>query len=1554
MAGKKLSLNVALRLSKEQFQNGLKSAEAQIERFRRRVTTFTASMIGGGFALSGMVRGAISLARETNRAEVTLKNITKSQTDYVRSLALTRKLAKEYGQDLNDLTNTYAKMRAAGDKAGIAVGTQEKMYKSFIRTFSAFNMTRSESGLAMLALEQMLSKGKISAEELRRQLGEKVPIAMAAMANAAGVPISQLDTLLKQGKLLSSEIMPKFAEELEKMTPNVDTDNIETALRRLRNTFNELIGKLDIGNIFKKLVKGFDSFIKHATKSVSNFAAYMAAAIGMATAGKVRKHGENRVNETALVLTEKEQNEATANKAVEAAQKRYNREHGIIEEEEPKEESVYSVSKRTEKERTKAEREYEKNLSAYNAAKEKQLKADENYQKQLTEIEEKAQKDRERIAPSGQPSRAELKARKDHADRVRKIEEDALKKRKSISDHYKAIEKGEVTVLGNKEKEYARLSKERDQIDAEIAVRESERATYHKERDKAKRARQRLRTRKVVKLQAQSASTGIPSDDPDLLKYEATRKNSREIEANAQAKSSAVTKQIGELGNRRFAVSKEMQGIRESDFGVAKVEAERTARTQESEAQLQRDLANIEKEKQAGLAAVEAVTERRKSSAAEQHEKAIARTEELHEKAVASEQALNEASDAHDEAKRQAQAQSYEELKDAQEAQSKAHHEAEIARMKARRVQMQNSYKFAYKELRKEHGKFSAGVRAGLIRVRGMAINVVTRVASVAKAAVVRIGALLKSALSTMAFSAVLGALTWIVGKIVDSVKEAKKLKNVVADTKAEIEKAGNALDEESGRLMVIQSLLKDEKTTREEHNRLLNEANALLGTAIGNEETINSLISNRLELRRQDAMMAKAQELYNQGVETRDELYEKALKNKNVKAYAEKHGKEETLKILSQEKKIPYNTGNYGVHEYADKDREAAAVQEYALSAKNFLGTSRFYDFQAANQKVATAESQIQTAGKKSEDERQKIVVTYENEYKKEIANAKTPEEEKDIKKKYVGLYDRDKGYTSSTLFDQIKKELNLTNTVTTPTKKENPIEKAQNEYAERLTEIAKQKEAGLLTEQEAEEEQLRAQNRFVTAILNAVNSLDEAQGIGGFSEALKAVLEAKKETDEYTKQTAKYNEKLEELKRAKESGILTEEKYTEAVNEATRRYLESALVLADLTEEEKNALLARKQSNDDAIAKQSLKNAPKSEERDRTFDYKKTEAEQLGEELERLKNESSELDDYLKSADNGSDLFKAQRERAEALKKAIEDVDRAYKRVSVSEDVKDLHNEVTSLWKGALKGVADSVRDLTQGFKSMWDALEGDGTAIEKIMAIVNVLIRMAETVASLTERFRKLHETREIATKAENTLSTLPSGEATSQMGGSIIGGILGGAGAGAGEDLGEGAKKLNAIAKAQEAVNAAAAAEGVVIAATMPIKKLEDAQAAESTAVHLAAASAKVAEANALIPVVGAITAAAQIAMLIAAVSRAKNFAHGGLVDYGSTWGDTTHAFVNKGERILSKGNQDWIEGLARNARGTAATAGRVEVSGRFELENRKLVASINKENQRWTR
>ena len=61
-------------------------------------------------------------------------------------------------------------------------------------------MSADDSNGVMLALSQMMSKGKVSSEELRLQMGERLPVALQAMAKAAGVSISGLDKLMKEGK----------------------------------------------------------------------------------------------------------------------------------------------------------------------------------------------------------------------------------------------------------------------------------------------------------------------------------------------------------------------------------------------------------------------------------------------------------------------------------------------------------------------------------------------------------------------------------------------------------------------------------------------------------------------------------------------------------------------------------------------------------------------------------------------------------------------------------------------------------------------------------------------------------------------------------------------------------------------------------------------------------------------------------------------------------------------------------------------------------------------------------------------------------------------------------------------------------------------------------------------------------------------------------------------------------------------------------------------------------------------------------------------------------
>lgn len=116
----------------------------------------------------------------------------------------------------------------------------------------------------------MMSKGKVSSEELRLQMGERLPVALQAMAKAAGVSISGLDKLMKEGKLMSADVLPKFAEALNEMIPDIDTDNLETSVNRLKNTFTELVNSTGVQSSYKSLIDWFTGAISSAAENIEN------------------------------------------------------------------------------------------------------------------------------------------------------------------------------------------------------------------------------------------------------------------------------------------------------------------------------------------------------------------------------------------------------------------------------------------------------------------------------------------------------------------------------------------------------------------------------------------------------------------------------------------------------------------------------------------------------------------------------------------------------------------------------------------------------------------------------------------------------------------------------------------------------------------------------------------------------------------------------------------------------------------------------------------------------------------------------------------------------------------------------------------------------------------------------------------------------------------------------------------------------------------------------------------------------------------------------------
>lgn len=274
MAGR-LSFSIAINLLTENFKRGSNQVKAAFRSMQMQILTFAAALGAGGVGLSNLVSRFIDVARETNRVTTALKNVSGGMAQFAENQRFLLEMAKKYGLEINALTGNYAKFTAAASISGMSIMDQRKIFESVSRAVTAFGMSADDSNGVFLALSQMMSKGKISSEELRLQMGERLPVALQAMAKAAGTSVAGLDKLLKKGELMSADVLPKFADALNEMIPNIDTDNLETSVNRLKNTFTEFANSIDIQSKYKSLVDGLESVVRIIQSKISGLTAFV-------------------------------------------------------------------------------------------------------------------------------------------------------------------------------------------------------------------------------------------------------------------------------------------------------------------------------------------------------------------------------------------------------------------------------------------------------------------------------------------------------------------------------------------------------------------------------------------------------------------------------------------------------------------------------------------------------------------------------------------------------------------------------------------------------------------------------------------------------------------------------------------------------------------------------------------------------------------------------------------------------------------------------------------------------------------------------------------------------------------------------------------------------------------------------------------------------------------------------------------------------------------------------------------------------------------------------
>jgi len=201
-----------------------------------------------------------TVVSETNKAKIALAGVSNDQQDYTVALQAATEAGQKYLLPLSDSVRQFARLQASVRGAGFDTATTAKAFNGISSAIIATGGNTEDLNSALRATAQVFSKGKVSAEELRQQIGERLPGAFTIFAQSLGKTPQEVDKLLSEGKVGLQEFIT-FLEELNKRygtTADILAKAPENAGPRLQVALNALA--LSYGGFFQRTGAGFQAY----------------------------------------------------------------------------------------------------------------------------------------------------------------------------------------------------------------------------------------------------------------------------------------------------------------------------------------------------------------------------------------------------------------------------------------------------------------------------------------------------------------------------------------------------------------------------------------------------------------------------------------------------------------------------------------------------------------------------------------------------------------------------------------------------------------------------------------------------------------------------------------------------------------------------------------------------------------------------------------------------------------------------------------------------------------------------------------------------------------------------------------------------------------------------------------------------------------------------------------------------------------------------------------------------------------------------------------------
>jgi len=231
--------NRAIDASQEKFRNLNGTVDTAVRKTQKLGMSFGSLrgvLLNTGVALSSITailgfREVLDAVRTIQRFQFTIQAASSDSATFAKNLKFLDRAAQEIGINIAEVGQPFGRFILAAKQSGIEGDVANQAFAKIAASMRNLGGSAADTAGVVRAFEQSLSKGKFMAEEVRLQLGDRLPVAMAALQTATGMTGEELNKAFEAGELSTEKFFLPFVQALFDATGG--SDQLATASRGL-------------------------------------------------------------------------------------------------------------------------------------------------------------------------------------------------------------------------------------------------------------------------------------------------------------------------------------------------------------------------------------------------------------------------------------------------------------------------------------------------------------------------------------------------------------------------------------------------------------------------------------------------------------------------------------------------------------------------------------------------------------------------------------------------------------------------------------------------------------------------------------------------------------------------------------------------------------------------------------------------------------------------------------------------------------------------------------------------------------------------------------------------------------------------------------------------------------------------------------------------------------------------------------------------------------------------------------------------------------------------